>query len=311
MDILKLPYRMAIFFTVILASVFIVVISVNQHYVEVGFKHEADKRFAQADAIIRQYMNKRYDRIYANALLLSEDPRVVELLGASEISYGVRNQTLEGKILSRFIDANLVVLFDQSGKIIANTKHPNGLTDVLKTMALVSQVQEEGIGKRNYIKWQGLFFQNVVLPIYVEDQVVGSVLSSVMLSQAEINEIKKISGVELMIMEDTAIVLMTNWPAFIPFSNWLMRQSIEDMVDQEPKEVHLSNAKAAIYHHRDFNDNFVPPYLKVFPLDGRDVIVAQVKKITLILAALGVLLSFIAAFFTKQMLKNTGHKRSK
>ncbi len=259
--------------------------------------------FNQTRIVFERDQNLRYDRLVESAYLIAENSTFkanVELESPTSVYESVDEFSLFAKV-------DLFIVTDRDGKVLAKLGEPERYGNDLTSMQSIAK-SLKGVEPEIKITWPELWeadekiFQVVTVPIYIGDEIYGTLTLGMQITQVEAVELKANSQFDIHFVCDKKLVASTNefltqeyFDDFLEENGTLADSVLKYLIPTNPYETNL--AMEEVFAFISPLGMGVPAfYLATIPKPVALKVLDVIKKNILIVAGIGFLLTLILAF---------------
>ena len=289
--------------SIIVVTLVTSVFYVTSDTIETEFRQLVRKQLEQTEHYVSRLMESRYDQLVGSGLILSDDVLIRTILTDRSLNQDTRNDLVRSEILPKFTHLDIVLVTDSEGELLAHS------TNLERSHVLLSTdwfpVVLEGEEAAGYIVADGVYFQNVAIPVFIAEEMVGVVLAGRALNQSDIDSIKKASQADMAIFKGNTVLQTTEWDVvnmshgfgnyLSAFQTWLGQQDKALSMSMQTYEVDLLQERFLILTSYDPTE-FAPPYAVVQSLDKRLLFLNNIQDTIIIIGGIGIGLVMIAGF---------------
>lgn len=259
--------------------------------------------FNQTRIVFERDQNLRYDRLVESAYLIAENSTFkanVELESPTSVYVSVEEFSLFAKV-------DLFVVTDKNGKVLARLGEPERYGESLNSKESIAKALK-GVEPEIKITWPELWeideriYQIVTVPIYIGDEIYGTLTLGMQITQVEAVELKANSQFDIHFACNKKLITSTNeflsedsFKDFVKENNTLIDSVMKYLIPTNPYETNL--AKEEVFA-------FISPlgmgvsafYLATIPKPVALRILEVIEKNILIVAGIGFVLTLLLAF---------------
>ena len=205
------PFRYKL--SLIIATVALLILGLAfvavDHEIEKEFRLVIEQRLLQAQNVVSQRMDDRFDRLFSQAVTVSDSKLIQDVITDKSLSRVTRDDIVMEEVLPRLILADMLLVTDEEGALLASSSETELFWQQLNKQA-VYQSGLEGEEVVGLAVLGDVWLQWVMLPVFIGDQMFGTVILVTRLGEQELQKISQLTGTELLIATDTAY-LATSW----------------------------------------------------------------------------------------------------
>jgi adenylate cyclase len=272
------------------------------HEIENEFRLVIEQRLLQAQHVVSQRMDDRFDRLFSQAVTVSDSKLIQDVITDKSLSRVTRDDIVMDEVLPRLILTDMLLVTDEDGVLLASSSETEPFWQQLnKQSTFQSGIDgEEAVGLavlgNNWLQW-------VMLPVFIGDQMFGTVILVTRLGEQELQIISQLTGTELLITSDTAY-LATGWNDhktsqgkkssssnnFLTFADLVMNS--RSVTDQgvDTNEINLQGERYLLRYMLPENP-FIPEFVVAQSLDQSLVFVQAIKYVMLTIALIALVIA--------------------
>ncbi len=304
-------YKLIFFTLVILLLVLLGSFFVVEHYIEKEFIKRIQVKLTETERIIQRLMHNRQRQLEDYSYALSGNHLILTMVRERGLDRQTRDDILDDEILFNFPDVDVVLVSSADGNLLAVSQGGEAIARVLPDTKFWDN-SLEGNEFFGYINSQSNCYQMIEQPFYDVGEMSHSVFVAKELNAAFLNEIKRLSGVDIVFLRDGKPFLSTDWnknPSLLTavldsFSKYL----------QHHRDIESGVIKRSYFEGEQYLFTLVmsdvaviPPYALVLSLDRELKFVETIRHWIIITgavaAALTVFLSFLFALGVSRPIK--------
>ena len=275
--------------------------------IEKEFRIIINQRLILAQDIVSQRLQDSFDRLFSNAVTVSDSKLIQDVLTDQSISKVTRDDIVAEEILPRLTNVNMLLVADGEGKILANSSADGLFWQHLKKQpAFVSGTDgEEAAG---LVVLGNQWLQWVMLPIFIGDQLFGSTILVYTLGEPELYSIAQLTGTELLIANETTY-LATDWNGhkardeapetsskeMLTFNELVNKQRAGPGHSFDTKEINLQGERYLLRYKIPDNPS-IPPFVVAQSLDQALAFVHTIKQVMWLIALISLLIAGALGF---------------
>lgn len=206
-----IPFRYKL--TLIIALVALLIISLAFTFVdrevEKEFRIVIEQRLLQAQNMVNQRMEDRFYRLHMQLITTSESKLTQDVLTDRMLSRETCDDIIRDEILPSLTQADGMIVTDGDGELLADSSQ----TDFFWQRLRKEPGFEDGLAGEEttgLIVDDNRWAQWILMPVFIGDQLFGTVVLVSVLDEQELSVISQLTGTELLIIHDDAY-LATGW----------------------------------------------------------------------------------------------------
>lgn len=268
---------------------------------EKEFRLVIEQRLQQAQDVVNQLMEDRFDRLLMQAVTVADNKLTQDILTDKNLSTVTRDDIVRDEIMPTLL-ADSMLITDGDGKLLAESFEHDPLWGKLKAQPAF----EDGIAGEEVagiIFFEGTLLQWLLLPVYIDHLMFGTVILVSALGAQELQTISQLTGTELLISSDNEF-LATSWQKQKPAKS-VRSPSSKDQLSFSDLE---KNTQAGLYKGQSttevnllgeryllrFNvpeNTFTPAYVVAQSLDRALAFVETIKQVMLIIGLIALIIA--------------------
>lgn len=269
--------------------------------IEKEFRLVIEQRLQQAQDVVNQRMEDRFDRLLMQAVTVADNKLTKDILTDKNLSKVTRDDIAHDEIMPTLL-ADSMLITDGDGKLLAETFEHDPLWEKIKAQPSF----ENGIAGEEVagiIFFEGTLLQWLLLPVYIDHLMFGTVILVSALGPQELQTISQLTGTELLISSDNEF-LATGWKNQKAVKGVRSRSS-KDQISFNDLE---KNTQAGLYNGQSttevnllgeryllrFNapeNAFTPAYVVAQSLDHALAFVETIKQVMLIIGLIALVIA--------------------
>jgi len=272
------------------------------HEIENEFRLVIEQRLLQAQHVVSQRMDDRFDRLFSQAVTMSDSKLIQDVITDKNLSRVTRDDIVMDEVLPRLTLVDMLLVTDEEGVLLAASSETEQFwKKIIQQSAFQSGIDgEEAVG---LTVLENIWLQWVMLPVFIGDQMFGTVILVTGLGEQELQTISQLTGTELLIASDTAY-LATGWNnhktseglkssssnKFLSFADLLVntRSGTEQGVDTN--EINLQGERYLLRYRLPENP-FIPDFVVAQSLDHSLAFVQAIKYVMLTIAFIALVIA--------------------
>ena len=198
-----IPFRYKL--TLIIALVALFVISLAfifvDREVEREFRGVIEQRLQQAQDMVNQRMQDRFDRLYGQLITASESKLTQDILTDRLLSRETCDDIAREEILPSLTQADAMLVTDGDGELLADSQ----LTDLFWQQLRKGAAFGDGIAGEEVtglIVLDDKWLQWIQMPVFIGDKLFGTVVLVSTIGGQALQVISQLTGTELLIIHD-------------------------------------------------------------------------------------------------------------
>ena len=178
---------------VLVAMVFIVI----EHEIEQEFRVVIEERLQQAQRVVNQRMRDRFDRLYIQAVTVSESKLVQDIITDKELSRATSDDIARSEILPSLDMTRHLLVIDADGALLADASRNDAFWSNIRQETGFEQALNGSrasgllVLNRQWLQWIGM-------PVFIGDQQFGLVIMASVLNDKKLEGISRLTGTELL-----------------------------------------------------------------------------------------------------------------
>lgn len=292
--IFSFRYKITAVITAILIVLLISTIWITQLNIESEFRKQIDQRLVQTQRYIKQHIEESFERLYTNAIAVSQAKLTLDILYDQRLTQATRNDILNTEIGRDLFNVDMLVVADADGGLKARS----GVDELFLTQLLTHDWMQKVL-EGNFSAGITLYEQKLVKvmasPVFLNAQMLGIVILGETYTQQDIEQIKEINDVELTLFYEKQKVLSSQWSKSQAFDQWFDQQEDNILSHKGTLEVVLDNSRylLQVSNHEEY---YIPTYILSKSLDDALLFVSDIKTNALLIGLLGFIFSVILSF---------------
>ena len=303
-----IPFRYKL--TLIIALVALLIISLAFTFVdrevEKEFRIVIEQRLLLAQDIVNQRMEDRFYRLYGQLVTASESKLTQDVLTDRLLSRETCDDIIHDEILPSLTQADGMIVTDGDGELLADSNQ----TDLFWQRLRKESGFEDGIAGEEaagLIVLDGRWLQWILMPVFIGDQLFGTVVLVSVLGEQELRVISRLTGTELLIIHDDAY-LATGWQDHENKGSYDAKDDerlmFEDLVMNTQKgsydgiatrEINLEGERYLLRHILP-PIPFTPEFVVAQSLDSALSFVDSIKQVMIVIALAGLFIAAVLGF---------------
>lgn len=299
-------YKLSLIISVVTLLILSLAFAAVDREIEKEFRKVIEQRLQQAVDVVNQRMQDRYERLFSQAITASESKLIQDVLTDRGLSRTTCDDIIREEILPNLTQADELLVTDAEGDLLADSSQNDHLWQYLiAASSLADGIAGEQVTGITVLddRWQ----QWLLLPVFIGDQLFGTVILVSTLGEKDLLEISQLTGTELLTISGDSF-LATSWnqhkdstkiddsntinPVFYDF----VKNSGEGQYQgASTKEVNLEGERMLLRHNQPGNP-FIPEFIVGQSLDSALAFVTTIKQVMLVIALIGLFLAGALGF---------------
>lgn len=291
----KLTFLIFCLITILLGFSFLVV----QNYLQDEFISRIEKKLDETKEIISRLMSIRQRQLEDYSLSIRENNLILTMVRDSSLDQATRDDIVEDEVLPNYPDVDALIVSDADGNILAYNAKAALLVSILHDTPLMES-NLEGETSSGYFFLDGKCIQVVGEPFFDGGEMTHIVFVGMFIDQRFVTEVKRLSGIDIVILKDDTPFLSTDWNAEGGEKEELLQDFTHHMMMQfeDPDRIRTANLQGERYLYTLVHDEwgFTPPYALSQSLDRELHFVEKIRQWTLLTASVGIVIALILSY---------------
>ena len=299
-------YKLSLIISVVTLLILSLAFAAVDREIEKEFRKVIEQRLQQAVDVVNQRMQDRYERLFSQAITASESKLVQDVLTDRGLSRTTCDDIIREEILPNLTQADELLVTDAEGDLLADSSQNDYLWQhLIATSSLADGIAGEQVTGITVLddRWQ----QWLLLPVFIGDQLFGTVILVSTLGEKDLLEISQLTGTELLTISGDSF-LATSWkqhqdstriddtntikPGFFDF---VKNSGKVQYQGASTKEVNLEGERMLVRHNQPGNP-FIPEFIVGQSLDSALAFVNTIKQVMLVIALIGLFIAGALGF---------------
>lgn len=294
-------YKLTAIFGLIIVALLVAIFNMVQNDIESRFRVLIEEQLSQAKDYVSQRMDDRYELLYNDATAIVNDKLIRDIITDNTLSTLTRNDIVTNEVLPNFTNLHMLAITNAEGDLLAQQKQQSATINAL----IRSEWYEyalDGEPVAGYVLHNKVFYQGIAMPVFLGEEMIGTVVAGRALLQQDISQIKKISHIDISVIDNRQRVITTLFSGLsdsavllAAFDQWLGDELTGDFVADKTLEVNLGQERFLLRYALD-ETRFVPPYIIVRSLDESVGFVTNIRENMQALGSVGFLIAVLISF---------------